>query len=124
VAALVAAAGCARGRTDQFPPPLDPSQSAEVVVMRNNNTYGSAGTVPVVLDGFTIAHLWTGQHVRFRVPPGTHAVGVAEAPLSVHFDVGRSYYFLITPTPKLAFETEQLEEPAARERLLASNEVK
>lgn len=122
-AALIAAVGCSRGRTSRFPPPLDPAQSAEVVVLRNKNAYGSAGTVPIVLDGVTIAHLWTGQHVRFRVTPGTHSVGVRESPLSLQFDTGRSYYFLITPTAAMRFETERIEETAAVERLRASNEV-
>jgi hypothetical protein len=106
-AALLAA--CAHGKTTDFPPTADPANATQVYVIRNNNLFGWGLSVPVTLNGVTIAHLRAGEHIALRLPPGLYSVGITESSASAAFQKGRKYYFLVradsTPT---GFEIESV----------------
>ena len=80
-----------------FPSAMDPAASASVVVLRNRSLVGMALVQDVFVDGFPIARLGTGQHIRFHLPPGTHSIGIADASVSIEFSAGEQYFFEINP---------------------------
>ena len=86
---------CAHGKTDSFPTVEDKSQAAEVFVIRDNNFLGWGASLKVVLDDSIIARLRSGEYVTFYVEPGFHSLGVTEPSLTVPFEKGRTYHFLI-----------------------------
>ena len=74
---LLAISACAGGITEHMPRGGTQLDSAQVVVLRNRNYFGSGNAVEVWLNGKTIAKLRIGQYIQFWVPPGTHLLGVA-----------------------------------------------
>jgi hypothetical protein len=50
----------------------------------------------VVLDDSIIARLRSGEYISFYVKPGFHSLGVSEPTVTVPFEKGNKYYFLIS----------------------------
>ena len=109
IGSTVLLGACAARVTPHLPPlrPLD--ETAQIVVIRNRNLFGSAVRVSVLLDGFEVAQIHTGQYIEFSVDAGVHSVGTRSTPLSISFEKGQRYYFLITPAGDSGtFEIERL----------------
>lgn len=106
---------CAHGKTDDFPSSQDPSASAEVCIIRDNNLFGWGFTLKVALDNAVIAHLRAGERVSFHVAPGFHSVGITKSSLTVPFERGRKYYFLISADySSFGFEIQPIGEVQAK----------
>ena len=86
---------CAHGKTEQFPAVEDKTEAAKVFVIRDNNFLGWGASLKVVLDDAIIARLRSGEYVTFYVKPGFHSLGVTEPSLTVPFEKGHTYHFLI-----------------------------
>ena len=86
---------CAHGKTESFPKVDDKTEAAEVFVIRDNNFMGWGASLKVVLDDAIIARLRSGEYVTFYVKPGFHSLGVTEPSLTVPFEKGHTYHFLI-----------------------------
>lgn len=87
---------CAHGKTEHFPKVENQSEAAEVFVIRDNNLLGLGMSLKVALDDSIIARLRSGEYVSFHVNPGFHSLGVTEPTLTVPFEKGRTYHFLIS----------------------------
>ena len=87
---------CAHGKTDHFPAVEDQSEAAEVFVIRDNNLLGWGMSLKVALDDFIIARLRSGEYVSFYVNSGFHSLGVTKPTITVPFEKGRTYHFLIS----------------------------
>jgi hypothetical protein len=100
---------CAHGKTDHFPTVSEPSDAAQVFVIRDNNLVGWGFSLKVALDESVIARLRSGEYVSFYVKPGFHSLGVSEPTLTVPFAKGRQYYFLIAAVySQFGFEIQRL----------------
>jgi hypothetical protein len=87
---------CAHGKTDHFPTVENRSEAAEVFVIRDNNLLGWGMSLKVALDDSIIARLRAGEYVTFYVNPGFHSLGVSKPTITVPFEKGRTYHFLIS----------------------------
>ena len=87
---------CAHGRNENFPTVDNPSEAAEVFIIRDNTFFGWGFSLKVALDDAVIAGLRSGEYINFYVEPGIHALGISEPTMSVPFEKGRKYYFLIS----------------------------
>ena len=100
---------CSHGKTDNFPSVEDPSNHAEVFVIRDNNLMGWGFSLKVALDDSIIARLRSGEYVTFYVNPGFHSLGISEPTVTVPFDKGNQYYFLISADyTKFGFELHRI----------------
>lgn len=87
---------CAHGKTDDFPTVDNQTEAAEVFVIRDNNFIGLGTSLKVALDDSIIARLRSGEYVTFYVKPGFHSLGVSKPTITVPFEKGRTYHFLIS----------------------------
>ena len=87
---------CAHGKTEHFPAIANKSDAAEVFVIRDNNLMGWGMSLKVALDDYIIARLRSGEYITFYVKPGFHSLGVSKPTLTVPFEKGRTYHFLIS----------------------------
>ena len=87
---------CAHGKTEHFPTVDSQSEAAEVYVIRDSNLLGWGMSLKVALDDSIIARLRSGEYVTFYVKPGFHSLGVTKPSLTVPFEKGRTYHFLIS----------------------------
>ena len=87
---------CAHGKTEHFPTVENQSEAAEVFVMRDDNFIGWGVSLKVALDDAIIARLRSGEYVTFYVQPGFHSLGVSKPTLTVPFEKGGTYHFLIS----------------------------
>jgi len=87
---------CAHGKTEHFPAVDNQSEAAEVFVIRDSNLMGWGVSLKVALDDSIIARLRSGEYVTFYVNPGFHSLGVTKPTISVPFEKGRTYHFLIS----------------------------
>jgi len=87
---------CAHGKTEHFPTVENQSEAAEVFVIRDNNFMGWGMSLKVALDDSIIARLRSGEYVRFYVKPGFHSLGVSKPTMTVPFEKGHTYHFLIS----------------------------
>ncbi len=99
---LLSVVGCA-GVTEFMPRGGSAADSAQVVILRNRNMFGSGRAVVVMLDEKVIAKLAVGQYIQFWVPPGRHSVrttgfGMGDSSVAAEFRLGESYYFVISPS--------------------------
>jgi hypothetical protein len=100
---------CAHGKTEHFPTWTDPSEAAEVFIIRNNNLAGLGFSLKVVFDDQTIARLRAGEHIHFFAQPGFHSLGISEPEQTVAFEKGHRYYFLISADyTQFGFEIERI----------------
>jgi len=87
---------CAHGKTEHFPAVENQTDAAEVFVIRDDNFMGWGASLKVVLDDAIIARLRSGEYVTFYVKPGFHSLGVSKPTLTVPFEKGGTYHFLIS----------------------------
>lgn len=87
---------CAHGKTELFPKVENQSEAAQVFVIRDNNLMGWGMSLKVALDDYIIARLRSGEYITFYVKPGFHSLGVSKPTLTVPFEKGRTYHFLIS----------------------------
>jgi hypothetical protein len=107
---LLLTAACSHGRTANFPGGTDLPGAGRVAVVRSDHLFGWWLPVTVTFDDAVIAHLRSGEHAVFPVPPGLHTVGVSDRGISVAVEPNRKYYFLIsTEDSPAGFEIERLD---------------
>ncbi len=99
---LLTVFGCA-GITESMPRGGSAADSAQVVILRNRNMFGSGRAAVVMLDEKVIAKLSVGQYIQFWVPPGRHSVrttgfAMGDSSVAAEFQLGESYYFVISPS--------------------------
>ena len=100
---------CAHGKTENFPKVESKSDAAEVFVIRDNNLMGWGMSLKVALDDSIIARLRSGEYVSFYVNPGFHSLGVSKPTLTVPFEKGHTYHFLISAEyTKFGFDMRQI----------------
>ncbi len=100
---------CAHGKTDSFPGLDNPSDNAQVYVIRDSNLMGWGFSLKVALDDSIIARLRSGEYISFYVEPGFHSLGVSEPTVTVPFEKGNTYYFLISADyTKFGFELHRI----------------
>jgi len=87
---------CAHGKTEHFPTVENQTEAAEVFVIRDDNFIGWGASLKVVLDDAIIARLRSGEYVTFYVKPGFHSLGVSKPTMTVPFEKGGTYHFLIS----------------------------
>lgn len=89
-------AACSHGKTEHFPNLGHSAQTAEIVIIRNNNLLGWGFSVKVFYDEKVIANLRAGEHLSFFVEPGFHSVGTSDDRITVPLSAGQTHYFLIS----------------------------
>lgn len=89
---------CGHGRTQYFPKEGNDNSHALVTIVRSTNAAGVI-SAKVVLDGWVIAYIKTGEYIKFHVEPGVHATCIQESPIVMSFEKGKKYYFLIGNSP-------------------------
>jgi hypothetical protein len=100
---------CAHGKTDSFPTLDNPSDNAQVYVIRDSNLMGWGFSLKVALDDSIIARLRSGEYVSFYVKPGFHSLGISKPTMTVPFEKGRTYYFLISAEfSKFGFDIQRI----------------
>jgi hypothetical protein len=100
---------CSHGKTKYFPPGVDSSNAAEVFIIRSNNLFGWGFSLSVAFDDHVIADLRAGEHVSFLVSPGFHSLGISKPTMTLPFEKGKIYYFLISADyTKFGFELEPI----------------
>ncbi len=100
---------CAHGKTENFPTVENQSEAAEVFVIRDNNLMGWGVSLKVALDDSIIARLRSGEYVTFYVKPGFHSLGVSKPTLTVPFEKGHTYHFLISAEyTKFGFDIQRI----------------
>ena len=100
---------CAHGKTDSFPTLDNPSENAQVYVIRDSNLMGWGFSLKVALDDSIIARLRSGEYVSFYVKPGFHSLGISKPTMTVPFERGRKYYFLISAEfSKFGFDIQRI----------------
>jgi hypothetical protein len=105
---------CAHGKTEDFREPADPSDAAEVYVFRDNTLFGWGFSLKVSLDNEVVAALRRGEYVSFFVEPGFHSLGITKSTITVPFQKGKAYYFLISPDySQFGFDIERLDDSKA-----------
>ena len=87
---------CAHGKTEHFPAVENQTDAAQVFVIRDDNFMGWGASLKVVLDDAIIARLRSGEYVTFYVKPGFHSLGVSKPTMTVPFEKGGTYHFLIS----------------------------
>lgn len=114
---------CATNPTHPLPALADPSKASEVVVMRGGLIYGSGVVANVTVDGFIVANLFTGKHVRLRLNPGEHSVGTSHGSQTLNLEPNQKYYFLVNVGFAGGFTTHRIDEAEASKILSTSKEV-
>ena len=105
---------CAHGKTENFPTVENQTEAAEVFVIRDNNFMGWGASLKVVLDDTIIARLRSGEYVTFYVKPGFHSLGVSKPTMTVPFEKGSTYHFLISAEyTKFGFDIRRIGERQA-----------
>jgi len=100
---------CAHGKTEHFPTVQNQSEAAEVFVIRDNSLMGWGVSLKVALDDSIIARLHSGEYVTFYVKPGFHSLGVSKPTLTVPFEKGHTYHFLISAEyTKFGFDIQRI----------------
>lgn len=122
VAACLAA--CSHGKTKHFPAAGNPTDYAEITVLRDGSIWGLGFSMGLLLNGETIARMRPGEHISFFVPPGMHAVGITQDTMTLYFDKGQQYYFGINPgQDNYGFVFEQLDPQGAQRKLADSKHI-
>jgi hypothetical protein len=96
MAAITLLLSCSHGKTKNFPSVADPSNAAQVFIIRNDNLFGWGMSLKVALDGTVVARLRAGEHVSFSIEPGFHSISVRESSVDVTLRENRKHYFLIS----------------------------
>jgi len=116
---------CAHGKTEHFPTVENQSEAAEVFVIRDDNFIGWGVSLKVALDDSIIARLRSGEYVTFYVQPGFHSLGVSKPTLTVPFEKGGTYHFLISAEyTKFGFDLRRIGERQAEMWLSKTKPIK
>ena len=116
---------CAHGKTEHFPVVDNSSEAAEVFVIRDNNLIGWGFSLKVALDDAIIAGLRSGEYVSFYVKPGFHSLGITKPTMSVPFEKGRQYYFLISADySSFGFDIQRIGDEKGRNWLTKTKQIK
>ncbi len=119
------ATACARGKTEHFPDLARSAETAEIVIIRNNNLLGWGFSVKVFYDEMLIANLRAGQHLTFFVPAGFHTVGTSDDQITVPLDAGQKHYFLISADyTQFGFEISRISSEKGENWLSKTNPLK
>jgi hypothetical protein len=94
--AIASLAGCIgpHGPTPRFPAGTCETH-AQVTVLRSRVFAGGGRSLPVVLDGWPIAHIHQAEYVTFFVEPGIHGLGSETGSVAMPFEAGKSVFFRI-----------------------------
>jgi len=112
--AAVLIISCAHGKTEHFPTIENQTEAAEVFVIRDDNFIGWGVSLKVALDDSIIARLRSGEYVTFYVKPGFHSLGVSKPTMTVPFEKGGTYHFLISAEyTKFGFDIRRIGERQA-----------
>jgi hypothetical protein len=96
---------CSHGKTQYFPAGVNSSNAAEVFIIRSNNLFGWGFSLSVAFDDHVVADLRAGEHISFLVTPGFHSLGISKPTMTLPFEKGKTYYFLISADyTKFGFE--------------------
>jgi hypothetical protein len=103
-------AGCTtHGLIGALPTIPNPTDAAEIVVIREWRFIGGGANLEITLDGAPVYGISTGEHVSLRVAPGYHVVGVFpkgpwknESTVNVQAAPQQRYYFRIETSNPLA----------------------
>jgi hypothetical protein len=87
---------CSHGKTEHFPDLAQSAETAEIIIIRNNNLLGWGFSVNVFYDDMLIANLRAGEHLSFFVTPGFHTVGTSDTQITIPLNAGQKHYFLIS----------------------------
>ncbi len=115
--------GCATNPTHPLPTLADPSKASEAVVMRGSLFYGSAVAANVTVDGYIVANLFTGKHVRLKLNPGEHSIGTTHGSQTLNLESNQKYYLLVNVGFAGGFTTHRIDEAEASKILATSKEV-
>jgi hypothetical protein len=116
---------CAHGKTEHFPTVENPIEAAEVFVIRDNNFMGWGASLKVALDDAIIARLRSGEYVTFYVKPGFHSLGISEPTITVPFEKGQTYHFLISAEyTKFGFDIRRIGDRQAKMWISKTKPVK
>ena len=115
---------CAHGKTDSFPTLDNFSDNAQVYVIRDSNLMGWGFSLKVALDDSIIARLRSGEYVSFYVKPGFHSLGISKPTMTVPFEKGRKYYFLISAEfSKFGFDIQRIGEEKGERWLAKAKQI-
>ena len=96
VSLVLISTACSHGKTEHFPNRAQSAETAEIIIIRNNNLLGWGFSVKVFYDEMMIANLRAGEHISFFVTPGFHTVGTSDDQIKVPLNAGQKHYFLIS----------------------------
>jgi hypothetical protein len=96
---LTATTGCASGRllAESHMLNVGSGTAAQVFVLRKSQIPGAAVTVPLEIDGTTVAELGSGEYAQLPIAPGPHIVSIAisgrEQTERLRAEPGGRYFF-------------------------------
>jgi len=115
---------CTHGKTEHFPTVADTADAAHVFVIRDNNLMGWGFSLKVALDKSIIARLRSGEYVSFYVTPGFHSLGISKPTLTIPFEKGKQYYFLISADySQFGFDIQRIGNEKGERRLAKTKPV-
>ena len=115
---------CAHGKTDSFPTLDNPADNAHVYVIRDNNLLGWGFSLKVALDEAIVAGLRSGEYVSFYVKPGFHSLGISKPTMTVAFEKGRKYYFLVSADfSRFGFDIERIDNEKGESWLAKTKQI-
>ena len=117
------ACGCATKIYRAAPVLTNPNEYSEVIIIRNKSVWGSAGGIGIQLDGYKVASLSVGHHLRTKVNPGQHAVGTMSGSITLTLEPKQTYYFLVGIGMSGDQNIERLDEVEAEKWVINSKEV-
>ena len=118
LALIVSIVACAHGKTEHFPPPADPSETAQITIMRDNRLFGWGLSLHAILNEVPIAKLRRGEYVQLQVAPGMHTVGIPKENVTLLMEKGEHYYFIIEATNSIyGFDFRRIDAGQARAQL-------
>jgi hypothetical protein len=116
--------GCATKIYRKVPPPQDPANAAEIFIIRTRSIVGAGLGIGVQIDGYKIASLSVGHHLRIQLDSGQHAVGTMSGSITLDFAPNSTYYFLVGIGVGNEQTIERLDASDASKWLAGSKEVR
>jgi len=120
---VMLAFGCATKVYRPLPALADPNEYAEVIIIRNKAFSGSALGIGIQIDGYKVASLSVGHHLRAKVNPGQRSVGTMSGSITLKLESKQTYYFLTGLGISGDQNIERLDESDAKKWVSKSKEV-